>query len=70
MTTLLNLVRSEPVRLVAAIQATVALVAAFGFELTAEQVAAIPVTTAAWLAFVTRQKVEVSAPETPAAEDA
>lgn len=54
---MINLIRTEPVRLVAAIQATLGLIALFGVPLTTEQVGGIVVAVAAWLAFVTRSQV-------------
>ena len=53
----LELIRSEPVRLVAAIQATLAVLVLFGVPLTPEQLAGIVLAIGAWLAFVTRKAV-------------
>ena len=53
----MTLIRQEPVRFVAAIQATLALSVLFGVPLTAEQIAGIVLAIAAWLSFVTREQV-------------
>lgn len=53
----MKLIRDEPVRFVAAIQATLAVAVLFGVELTAEQIAGIILAVAAWLALVTRSQV-------------
>ncbi len=52
-----GLVRSEPVRLVAAIQTTLAVAVLFGLPLSEEQLAGIVVAVSAWLALVTRRQV-------------
>lgn len=57
MTDILDLIRSEPVRFVAAIQTTLAVAVLFGLNLTPEQLAGLVVAVAAWLAFVTRKQV-------------
>ena len=54
------LIRSEPVRFIAAIQATIALLVLFGLALTAPQVAGIILAVSAWLSLVTRSKVKVA----------
>ena len=53
-----EIIQAEPVRFVAAVQATLACAVLFGLELTEAQLAGIVVAISAWLAFVTRQKVE------------
>ena len=52
-----NLWGREPVLVVAFVQAVIALVAAFGLDLTGDQVSAIVVVTAAALSLVVRHKV-------------
>jgi hypothetical protein len=47
----------EPVLILAAIQAAIALVAAFGLQLSAEQIAALVAFSAAVLGVIARQKV-------------
>jgi len=47
----------EPVLILAAIQAAIALVAAFGLQLTGEQIATLVAFTAAALGVVARQRV-------------
>jgi hypothetical protein len=54
-----DLIRAEPIRFVAAIQATVALVVLFGVAISAPQVAGIVLAVSAWLSLVTRSKVQV-----------
>lgn len=48
----------EPVLVLAVVQAALALVAAFGLDLTGEQTGAIVALSAAVLGIVTRQKVQ------------
>jgi ABC-type nickel/cobalt efflux system permease component RcnA len=57
MSSLVALVKAEPVRFIAAIQATLALAVLFGVALTAVQIAGIVLAIAAWLSFVTRSQV-------------
>ena len=52
-----ELVQHEPVRLVAAIQATLATAVLFGLDLTEAQLAGLVLCVSAWLAFVTRRAV-------------
>ncbi len=47
----------EPVLILAVVQAVLGLIAAFGLDLTAEQVAAVMAVTAALLGFVARSRV-------------
>lgn len=47
----------EPVLLFSAVQAVIAAVVAFGFEMTGEQVAAVELVTLAVLSLVVRQRV-------------
>lgn len=51
------LAHAEPVRLVAAVQATLAASVLFGLPLTEAQLAALVICAAAWLAFWTRKQV-------------
>lgn len=55
-------VRTEPVLVTAAVSAVIALVVAFGVELSNEQTGAILAVVTALLGFVTRRKVTPSAP--------
>ena len=57
MTRALELAASEPVRLVAAVQATLAVAVLFGLPITEAQLAGIVLAVAAWLAFFTRSQV-------------
>lgn len=57
MTKFWALVRAEPVRLVAAVQSTLAVLVVFGVPLTEAQLAAVVLAIGAWLGFVTRQQV-------------
>lgn len=57
MSAVLELVRSEPVRLVAAVQASLAVAVLFGLPLTEVQLSGLVVALAAWLAFFTRNQV-------------
>lgn len=50
-------IRNEPALVIGAVQAILALVIAFGFDLSNEQVGAILAVTAALLALVTRSRV-------------
>ena len=52
-----DLIRTEPLRLVAAVQATLAAAVLFGVPLTPEQLAGVVIALAAWLSFVTRSQV-------------
>lgn len=52
-----DLAAAEPLRLVAAVQATLALAVLFGLPLTEEQLSGIILAVAAWLSFVTRSQV-------------
>lgn len=54
---MLNLIKSEPVRFVGAVQATLAAVVLFGVDLSSEQMAGSVLALAAWLGFVTRSQV-------------
>ena len=49
-----DLVKAEPVRVVAALQATLAVAVLFGLPITEAQLAGIVMAVAAWLAVVTR----------------
>jgi len=60
MAAVLELIRVEPLRLVAAIQTTLAGAVLFGLPLSEEQLAGLVVAIAAWLAFFTRNQVEVA----------
>lgn len=53
----IELVRLNPVRLVAAIQTTLAVAVLFGLPLTEAQLAGLVVALAAWLAFFTQKQV-------------
>jgi short-subunit dehydrogenase involved in D-alanine esterification of teichoic acids len=64
-----NLIRSEPVRFIAAIQATIALAVLFGLELSADQVAGIVIAVSSWLAFVTRNQVSPVGPDLRVPDD-
>ena len=57
MNKLFAIIKAEPVRLVAAVQATLAAAVMFGVDITADQLSGIAVAIAAWLAFVTRSAV-------------
>ncbi len=57
MTRVWELVQSEPVRLVAAIQTTLAVAVLFGLPITEAQLAGLVMAVSAWLAFVTRSQV-------------
>lgn len=57
----------EPVLVLGLVQAVIALIAAFGFELSAQQVGAILAVTAAVLGYVTR--TQVTPVKTPALPD-
>lgn len=57
MSALVEKIRTEPVLVTALIQAVLALVAAFGLSLSAEQIGGILAVTAAVLAFVARTQV-------------
>ncbi len=57
MTGLLELIRSEPVRLVAAVQTSMAVAVLFGAPVTEAQLSGVVVAFAAWLAFFTRNQV-------------
>lgn len=52
----------EPALILAAVQAVIALVVAFGLDLTADQTGAIVAATAAILGVITRQHVTPSEP--------
>lgn len=54
---MLELIRSEPVRLVAAVQSTLAVAVLFGVPLTEGQLAGLVLALGAWLAFFTRSQV-------------
>lgn len=54
---MIDLIRREPVRFVAAIQTTLAAAVLFGAPLTEAQLAGIIVAVSAWLAFITREQV-------------
>lgn len=58
MDSFIELVRLNPVRLVAAIQTTLAVAVLFGLPLTEAQLAGLVVALAAWLAFFTQKQVE------------
>lgn len=60
MSNISELVRSEPVRLVAAVQTTLAVAALFGAPITEAQLSGLVVALAAWLAFFTRNQVTPS----------
>lgn len=51
----------EPILILAAVQATIALVAAFGLQLSAEQIAALVAFSAAVLGVIARQRVTPTA---------
>ena len=52
-----DVIKSEPVRLVAAVQTTLAALVLFGLDLSPEQLAGVVVAISAWLALVTRNDV-------------
>jgi len=52
-----NLLAAEPVAVVAALQASLALAVLFGVELSADQLAGVGACAAAWLGLVTRRRV-------------
>lgn len=54
---MLERIKDEPVLVVALVEAVLALVVAFGLDLTTEQTAGILLVTGAVLAFVARQRV-------------
>ena len=57
MTGVADYIKREPLRLVGAVQATLAVAVLFGVPLTAEQLAGLVLAFAAWLGIVTRQQV-------------
>ena len=57
MSNFLELAKGEPVRLVAAVQTTLAAAVLFGLPLTEAQLAGLVIAIAAWLAFFTRSQV-------------
>lgn len=60
---MIDLVKREPIRVLAAIQATLAAAVMFGVDVTEEQLSGIVIALSAWLALVTRSQV------TPTPED-
>lgn len=54
---MIGLLKREPLRLVAAVQTTLAAAALFGVPLTEAQLAAVVIAFAAWLSFITREQV-------------
>ena len=54
-------IKTEPVRLVAAVQTTLAALVLFGLDLSPEQLAGVVVAFSAWLALVTRNNVVTAA---------
>tara|TARA_R110002096_G_scaffold410559_1_gene610315 strand:- start:429 stop:614 length:186 start_codon:yes stop_codon:yes gene_type:complete len=52
-----NLLAAEPVAVVAALQASLALAVLFGVDLSADQLAGIGACAATWLGLVTRRRV-------------
>lgn len=60
---MIDTIRREPALLMAAIQSALALVLAFGIELTVEQAGAILAVSAAILGLVTRSQVSPHVPE-------
>jgi hypothetical protein len=65
---ILNKLRSEPVLVGGAVQAALTLAAAFGFHLSAEQVAAVTGFSAAVLAVAARSQVTPTVKPAPAPE--
>ena len=60
---MIDKIRNEPAVVTGLVQAVLALVVAFGFDLTGEQTAAIVAVTAAVLAFVVRSQVTPTSSE-------